>query len=85
MSTLAYKFNKHRRLTEIGPALKYFRRLYGLSQQDMAKATGSSSGHISRVEAGKSQASIDLLDSMLEVLNLEIRLHPKEESFTDDA
>jgi DNA-binding XRE family transcriptional regulator len=50
----------HEQYVKLGLTIAYFRKLKGLTQEDLAKQVGCSRTHISNVEAPKIQTSISL-------------------------
>jgi transcriptional regulator with XRE-family HTH domain len=59
---------------EIGSLIKQRRIVLGLTIRDLAELTGMSKTTISQIELGKSNPTFEVLRSILEYLNLEIKV-----------
>jgi len=62
---------------EIGSLIKQRRIVLGLTIRDLAELTGMSKTTISQIELGKSNPTFEVLRSILEYLNLEIKVEVK--------
>jgi transcriptional regulator with XRE-family HTH domain len=60
----------HEVLIRIGERIKTRRIKKGMTQFDLAEAAGSNQDHISKVEAGKINMTIEYLNKIAEVLNV---------------
>jgi len=63
---------------EIGSLIKQRRIVLGLTIRDLAELTGMSKTTISQIELGKSNPTFEVLRSILEYLNLEIKVEVKK-------
>ena len=71
-SKLNQKYYNDKNLKEIfSDNLKYYRKQAGLTQDDFAKAVNTDPVYISYIENGKRFPSIDYIEKMAEVLNIE--------------
>lgn len=67
------------RTYEIGSLIKQRRKVLGLTIRDLAELTGMSKTTISQIELGKSNPTFEVLHSILEYLNLEIKVEVKKQ------
>jgi len=58
----------------LGKNIVYFRQLHGWSQETLAQKMNADSGYISRVENAKKRVSIDYIEKLCQVFDIE----PKE-------
>ncbi|WP_444436948.1 helix-turn-helix transcriptional regulator [Pseudomonas sp. A6] len=54
----------------LGKALKLIRSYYGLSQTDLSESLGVSNSHLSEIESGKKQPSLDMLSKYSEYFDI---------------
>lgn len=59
---------------EIGNRIAEIRKLRGLTQDDLSKITGLQRVNISKVETGKYNVSIDILNKVCKALEVEIKI-----------
>ncbi|MBF7143237.1 MULTISPECIES: helix-turn-helix domain-containing protein [Pseudomonas] len=59
--------------TEIGSALRHYRKKAGLTQADFGELTGFDPKTISRLETGDRTPSLDALDVFARVLKIQVR------------
>lgn len=67
---------KHlRQYRELGLTIAYYRKLKGMSQQQLADATGISRTHVSNIEApnAKTSVSLDKLFNIAEALEIPVK------------
>lgn len=64
---------------QIGNIIREARKRLGMSQQELAAATGIHQPTLSNLESGISRARIDTLLAVLSALNLEFRIAPRSE------
>lgn len=57
----------------IGERISMLRRSRGLTQSELAERVGLDSRHVSRLETGKHYPSLDSLETMARVLDVELR------------
>ncbi len=62
---------------EIGDIIQMRRSVLSLNQEDLAEMAGISSKTIYLLEQGKSNASLDTLQKIFEILGLKISVHVK--------
>lgn len=65
---------------EIGSVIRYHRKQSGLSQQELASLAGVGKTVIYDIEKGKETIQLKTLLSVLEVLNIRLRLDVPEKS-----
>lgn len=65
-----------RQLRELGLTISYYRKLKGMTQAQLAQATGLSRTHISNIEAPKTKTSVSL-ESLLLIADV-LEVHPKD-------
>ena len=56
----------------IGERIEYFRKKQGISQYKLSRLSGVSQAHISLIEAGKKNPTIDLLEQLCDALQITI-------------
>ncbi|AGI82773.1 XRE family transcriptional regulator [Pseudomonas aeruginosa] len=54
----------------LGKALKLIRSYYGISQIDLSENLGVSNSHLSEIESGKKQPSLDMLNKYSEYFEI---------------
>ncbi len=54
----------------LGKALKLIRSYYGISQTDLSENLGVSNSHLSEIESGKKQPSLDVLNKYSEYFEI---------------
>lgn len=59
---------------EVGEQIKAARKKAGLSLRDIEEKTGISRNHISRIEQGRYNVTIDTLSTVCEVLNIKLTI-----------
>ncbi|HIY18153.1 MAG TPA: helix-turn-helix domain-containing protein [Candidatus Blautia avistercoris] len=67
---------KHlRQYRELGLTIAYYRKLKGMSQQQLADATGISRTHVSNIEApnARTSVSLDKLFSIADALEIPVK------------
>lgn len=73
--------------TDIGKALRHYRKQAGLTQAEFGELTGFDPKTISRLETGDRTPSLDALDTFAQVLKINVRdffIEPKTEPTEDD-
>ncbi|MGV3740122.1 MAG: type II toxin-antitoxin system Y4mF family antitoxin [Gammaproteobacteria bacterium] len=61
---------------EIAKIVLYYRKKSGLSQQDLAKLAGVGKTAVFDVEKGKKTIQLNTLLSILDILNIQMKLEP---------
>ena len=61
----------------IGTDISELRKAKGMTQQQVADATGVQRNHISRIEAGRYSVGFDTLQTIAEALDADIRIVPR--------
>ncbi len=69
----AVKRQDYHRLQLIGANIARYRKQLGLSQEKMAKKADISRAHLARIEAGMGAASLPLLFSLSDVLDIPLK------------
>lgn len=65
---------------QIASAIKRIRKLYGLSQMELAKKTGLTQATISRVESANKKTEIGTIFLILTALNSDLQMTPRPKS-----
>ncbi len=65
-------------IEELGKKIKQRREVLGLTIRDLAELTGMSKTTISQIERGNSNPTFEILQSIFEYLNLEIKVEVKK-------
>lgn len=65
-------------IEELGNRIKQRRQILGLTIRDLADLTGMSKTTISQIEKGKSNPTFEILQSIFDYLNLEIKVEVKK-------
>ncbi len=65
---------RKKQFIQLGLTISYYRKLKGLTQEELARAVGLSRTHISNIEAPrmKSSVSLDKLFDIAEILNVPV-------------
>ena len=65
------------KIEELGKLIKRRRKVLGLTIRDLADLTGMSKTTITQIEQGMSNPTFELLQSIFEYLNLEMKVEVK--------
>ena len=68
-------------IEEIGRLVKHRRKVLGLTTRELADITGMSKTTISQVELGAGNPTFEVLQTILEYLNLEIKVEVKDVNY----
>ncbi len=68
------------KIEELGKLIKHRRMVLGLTIRELADLTGMSKTTISQIELGNSNPTFEVLQSIFEYLNLEIKVEVKNEN-----
>lgn len=58
-------------------SLKYFRKIKGITQEELSKKIGIPQSHISKIEAGNIDIRISSLEEIVRLLDMEIMFVPR--------
>lgn len=65
-------------ISQLGNIIKKRRKLLGITQQDLADLAGVNINTVIRIEGNKINPSIEVVDSIAEILGMELKLEVKK-------
>lgn len=65
------------KMSKILESLKHFRKLKGVTQEELSKKTGIPQSHISKIENGNIDIRVSSLEEISRLLDMEVMLIPR--------
>lgn len=71
----AWRSDTGGRRERVGAALRYFRSSHGLTMEQLAEASGVSVSHMSKIERGELNATLETLSRLMDILDFDLEIY----------